>query len=507
MAKSLWLDHDPVTRFGPLEGAARFDVVVVGGGLTGLATAVLFSRAGRRVAVVEGRRIGAAATGNTTAKISLLQGTRISTLAKGNPQAVVDAYVEANREGQQWLLAYCRDRNVPFEFRAAITYATTAAGVKAARGEQDQALRAGLDVEWRADLDLPYPTRGGVVLGGQAQFDPMDVLAAMADDVTSRGGTIFEQTRVLDVDAGSDGCTVVTEHGDVAAAHVVLATGMPILDRGGFFARLEPQRSYAAAFDVPGPVPDGMFLSADPVTRSLRTAPADDRELLLVGGNGHIVGRHASPAALVQDLTAWTERHFPGARRTHWWSAQDYESVDGPPYVGPLLPGREQILVATGYDKWGMTNAVAAALALSGAVLDKEPPAWAHAFRSWRRNETAGVGCAAKLNGAVALHLAQGWLKVGLSGDGQHAPAEGQGRVERRGPRPVAVCTVNGQTHEVSAVCPHLQGLVTWNDAELSWDCPLHGSRFAATGEVLEGPAVTGLASLAAEPPAAASSG
>ena len=90
--------------------------------------------------------------------------------------------------------------------------------------------------------------------------------------------------------------------------------------------------------------------------------------------------------------------------------------------------------------------------------------------------------------------MAEGWLRAALAGDGEAAPAEGQGTVVRRGSRPVAVCTVNGQTQELSAVCPHLKGVVTWNDAELSWDCPLHGSRFSATGAVLEGPATTGLA-------------
>lgn len=465
---------------------------MVGAGLTGLVTSLLLARAGLSVAVVEGRRIGSGTTGNTTAKISLLQGTRLSTLAAKNPMETVRSYVEANREGMEWLLRYCAEHDIAVQRRPAFTYATTEQGEERARGELATALAAGLDVTWESELELPYATCGGVRLDDQAQFDPMTALGALVSDVQAHGGVFFETTRVRTVRRGAGTFTVVTEHGDIAARQVVLATGIPILDRGGYFARLEPLRSYAAAFSVPN-VPQGMYLSADSTTRSVRSAVTDDEELLLVGGNGHVVGRHPSPASLVDDLTRWTEEAFPGARRTHWWSAQDYESLDGLPYVGPLLPQRDTIFVATGYDKWGMTNAVAAGLSLSSQLLGGNTP-WGSDIRSWRLRELSGLGRAAKLNGSVAARMAEGWLRVALGSDGSATPpADGQGRVERRGTSPVAVCTVAGETREVSAVCPHLKGIVTWNDAELSWDCPLHGSRFSADGSVLEGPATVGL--------------
>ncbi|MGI8702686.1 MAG: FAD-dependent oxidoreductase [Nocardioidaceae bacterium] len=492
MARSLWLDRSTVPAFEPLDGSHRFDVVVVGAGLTGLVTALLLVRSGKSVAVVEGRTVGAGTTGNTTAKLSLLQGTRLSTMARKNPDGVVRSYVEGNAEGMQWLLRYCDEHGVAVQSRPAFTYATTASGEKSARAELAAAEQAGLHVTWDDDLELPYPTRGGVRLDAQAQFDPMDVLAALVADVTGHGATIYEHTRVRTVRSGKPDSVVVTDRGEITSGHVVLATGTPILDRGGYFARLEPQRSYAAAFTLPGDVPVGMYLSADSPTRSIRTAPSSDGELLLIGGNGHVVGRESSPAALVDDLTSWTQEAFPGAVRTHWWSAQDYESIDALPYVGPILPGQERILIATGYAKWGMTNAVASALALSSDILDGNMP-WADVLRSWRAHEIGGVPSGAKLNTVAGVRMAQGWLKTALARSSDEAPAEGQGRVERRGTEPVAVCTAHGTTHELSAVCPHLKGVVTWNDAELSWDCPLHGSRFAADGEVLEGPATVGL--------------
>lgn len=490
---SLWRDQTDLPRFGQVQAGAEYDVVVVGAGLTGLVTALLLARAGLSIAVVEGRRIGSGTTGNTTAKISLLQGTRLSTLARKNPMRTVRAYVEANLEGKEWLLRYCEEHSIEVQSRPAFTYATTAQGEEQARAELATASEAGLDVTWDSHLELPFATRGAVRLDDQAQFDPMVALGALVSDVQAHGGVFYERTRVRTVRQAAGSCTVVTEHGDLAARQVVLATGIPILDRGGYFARLEPLRSYAAAYSVPQDVPQGMYLSADSPTRSMRSVVADGEELVLVGGNGHVVGRHHSPASLVDDLNRWTEEAFPGARRTHWWSAQDYESLDGLPYVGPLLPRQGSIFVATGYDKWGMTNGVAAALALSSQLLGGDA-LWSSDLRSWRLRELSGLGRAAKLNGSVAAQMAEGWLRVALGSDESASPpAEGQGRVGRRGTSPVAVCTVAGETREVSAVCPHLKGIVTWNDAELSWDCPLHGSRFAPDGAVLEGPATVGL--------------
>ena len=284
---------------------------------------------------------------------------------------------------------------------------------------------------------------------------------------------------------------VVTDAGAVSADTVVLATGIPFLDRGGYFARLEPQRSYAQAFRVPGLIPTGMYLSADSPTRSIRSVPHEDGIRVLVGGNGHTVGRYQPTSDRVADLTEWTKRHFPGAELTHAWSAQDYRAVDDLPYVGPLLPWSENVLFASGFAKWGMTNAVAAALALSSRLLGGAT-SWAQAFESWSPHELKGVFDAAKANASVVVELGKGWLRPKASPTVQ--PGDGEGVVERSGLRPVAVCAVDGRTSRMSAVCTHLGGVVTWNDAERSWDCPLHGSRFSADGAVLEGPATRDLA-------------
>ena len=488
---SLWRDRLPAgpPAAGVVEG--HWDVVVIGAGITGLTTGLLLARAGRSVAVIEARQVGAGTTGGSTAKVSVLQGTQLSRIARRQSDAAVEQYVRANTEAQAWVDRYCADHGVALQKRPAYTYATTASGERAARHELAVAQRAGLPVAWVDTPELPFGTRGAVMLPDQSQLDPMELLGALAADFRSHGGTLVEGARVRHV-KGRGPVTVDTGTGTATADTVVVATNMPILDRGGFFARASAERSYCLAFSGAEPTVQGMYLSADAPTRSLRDTPGPAGPLLLVGGNGHGTGRSSSPQAKVDDLAAWTRRHFPGAELTHTWSAQDYVTSHALPFVGPLVPGRSDLLVAGGYAKWGMTNGVAAALALSSRLLGGHTD-WAAVLDSWSAAWLRGAPQAALLNAEVGWEMTRGWLAP-LTRPGGRVPAEGRGevRLDHVG-LPTGVSTVDGVVRRVPAVCPHLGGVLRWNDAEHSWDCPLHGSRFDKDGELLEGPATCGL--------------
>ena len=486
---SLWQDRHPRTVSEPRSVEGHAEVVVVGAGITGLTTALLLARAGRSVTILEAEYVGHGTTGRSTAKVSLLQGTQLSQVAKRHSAGVVGDYVEANAEGQAWIARFCADHGVAVQHRPAYTYAHSERGRRAVRRELTVARRAGLDVTWLDELDLPYPTAGGARLDDQLQLDPVELLDALAQQARAHGATVVEGARVLKVRSG-DRVTVETEAGTITADRLVVATNMPILDRGAFFAKAHPARSYGMAFRTSTPAVDGMYLSADAPSRSLRDTPSDDGHLLLVGGAGHTTGRGAPESTRLDELRQWTREHFPGATETHAWSAQDYVPIHALPYAGPLVPGHDEILMAGGYSKWGMTNGVAAALALSGQLLGGHQE-WAGVLRTWSTHELRGVVDGLRINGEVGFELGRGWLRP-LRPVGP--PEEGEGRVcfDHVG-APTAEATVEGRTTRVSAVCTHLGGVVRFNDAEHSWDCPLHGSRFDADGEVLEGPAVCGL--------------
>jgi glycine/D-amino acid oxidase-like deaminating enzyme len=488
---SLWLDRTTPVHDDPLSTDEVLDDLVVGAGLTGLVTALLLARAGRRVAVVEARTVGAVTTGNTTAKLSLLQGTHLSRILRHQSQRVAQAYVDGNREGAEWLLRFCDDHGVAVQRRPAVTYAASEEELSRARLEHGAARRLGLQVEWRDRLDTPFPSYGGTVLADQAQFDPMDVLQALVEQLRTHGGTLHQGRRVVGVSHGLPPESTLDDGSRLRSDHVVLATGTPFLDRGLYFAKLEPQRSYALAFRTDGvDVPEGLYLSAGPDVRSVRGVPADGRDLLLVGGSGHTVGRTRSEQEHVDALREWTAACFPGAVETHQWSAQDYASHDGIPYVGRLPRGRGRIHVATGYEKWGMSNAVAAARTISGEILDS-PPSWSRTL-GHRLTRPSGAASIAQTNAGVGIALLGGVARAASHAVPDH-PAEGIGDVGRDLPLPTGRSTRDGETCAVVGICTHLGGVLKWNDVEGTWDCPLHGSRFAADGTVLEGPATTSL--------------
>ena len=483
---ALWLDRAVPAFDTPLPEDGRFDDVVVGGGITGLTTGLLLARAGRKVGVIEAGRVGGLTTGHTTAKVSLLQGTKLSSMLQHTSRTVAEAYVEANTQGLAWLTRFCDDHDVDYQRRDAVTFAASPQEVSKVRQEHQAAESLGLEVRWEDRLPVPFPSHGGTVLGDQVQLDPVELVQALATQLRAHGGTIHEGLRVRSVSKTGRPELHLEDGSTVHAEHVVLATGAPILDRGLYFAKLEPQRSYLLAY-AGAEAPPGMYISAGSSSRSLRDVPDwEGSPMFLVGGSGHTVGRTRSEAEHVDELRAWAAKYFPRATETHAWSAQDYSTHDGVPHVGRLPRGLGHIYVATGYDKWGMTNGVAAGLALAGQMLGSRP-SWATTLQR-RVTRPRGAFEIARMNAGVAASAAAGYAAVaGPAVDDR--PEEGTGDVGRDGVVPTGTATVDGRTCKVAAICTHLGGPLKWNDQERSWDCLWHGSRFEPDGEVIEGPA------------------
>lgn len=483
---SMWEDRSRPAFPQPAPAPGSVDVLVVGGGLTGLTTALLLARAGVAVAVLEARRIGSGTTGASTAKVSLLQGTKLSRVRSRHPLRIARAYVEANREAQAWLREFCETHDVPFDLRPAATFAARAAEVSTVRDEYDALKSVALPVRWSDSLDVPFDTHGAVVLDDQLQLDPMDVVHRLAEQLLAHGGTLHEGHRVRSLSHGDVIEARLADGSTVTADRLVIATGAPTLTGWLTGAKVSAARSYLIALENARPVP-GMIISAGQPVRSLRTATsASGKEVLLVGGSGHAVGRTRSEARHLDELRTWAQQHFPGAVETHAWSAQDYGTPDELPVFGPSPGTSGRVHLASGYDKWGMTNAVAAARAISADLLGR-PPSWAETL--WERPASArSLLSLARLGLESGVNQTKSLVAAELHSLPDDVP-EGDGVVGRSGFRPAATSRVDGSGCTLSAVCTHLGGVLRWNDQEQSWDCPLHGSRFTPQGEVIEGPA------------------
>jgi len=483
---SLWVATTDPGEQPPLAGDDRADVVVVGAGITGLTTARLLVERGASVIVVDAGPVCAGATGYTTAKVTSLHGLVYTDLASRFDEERARIYGTANEAaiGEVARLVDHDGIDCGFERLAHVAYTTDPSRAGSVADEADLATRLGLPAARVVGTDLPFDVAAALRFDHQAQIHPRAYCLGLVRTITSAGGRVHAHTRARHI---SDG-RVVTDRGELLARSVVVATHLPIKEMGGYFARTVPLRSYALAVTVAGVRPRNMYFSIDQPTRSLRTSG----DHLIIGGEGHRVGEAHDTREHYRNLERWARQHFDVTAVTHRWSAQDWSAADGVPYIG-RMPGHDDVYVATAFKKWGMTHGTIAAMILSELIAGRGHP-WLKVYDATRIAAKQSLRGVATSNAGAARHLAADRLHRG--GAGAVASLQpGEGRVVHVSGRAIAACRDDGGAlRAVSAVCTHLGCLVSYNPAERSWDCPCHGSRFAANGTVLEGPAVDDLA-------------
>ena len=490
---SLWVGTTDPPGFHELHADTDADVVVVGAGIAGLTAAALLKEQGRRVVVIDAGPVAAGVTGYTTAKLTVLHGLIFDDLASAFGDEGARTYADANLAGMATVadLAVRHGIDCDLEWRPAYTYTTDPAMVDKVTAEVAAAQRIGLVAEFTTDTDLPYPVEAAIRVADQAQFHPRKYCIGLARAVDGGGSAVFERTRATSIDEEGDRCTVATDHGTLTAGYVIQATHLPFSDKGGFFARTHPMRSYALSARLDGPVPQGMYLSVDTPSRSVRSARMDGEEVVILGGEGHKVGQDPDTRERYAALEDWARQTFPVRSIDYRWSAQDYVPVDHVPFVGPVAPGSERILVATGFKKWGMSNGSAAGVMLADHIAGREN-AFAAFFDTNRLNPRQSLKELVKENANVVKRFVGDRLKTETRTVADLAPGEAAVLAQADG-RVAVYRDPEGAVHAVSPVCTHMGCTVTWNTAETTWDCPCHGSRFTCDGAVIQGPAVKDL--------------
>ena len=485
--RSYWIATSEVPARSALDADADADLAVIGGGITGLTAALLAAQGGARVILLEARHLATGTTGNTTAKVTTLHGLVYSELERRLGLDTARAYADLNRLGLDRVRSFATELAIDCDLDEmdAVTYSEEAGRRGDIEREVEVAQSVGLPASYTETVSLPYPVAAAVRFTGQALFHPRRYALGLAEALEAAGGRIHEATRVLGVDLDGDRCLVRTTRAVVRADRVIVATLLPIVDRMGLFARTAPSRSYALSAAAPHTSISAMYLSIDTPTRSARPHPDPAGTKLIITGEEHKTGQEPEADARYDRLEAFARERL-GAEPEHRWSAQDYRSSDGLPFIGRLDPRSDRILGATGFRKWGMTNGTAAGVLLAERALGREHPL-APTFDTTRLRPIAAAPTFARENLNVAVRFVGDRLrdKPDL---GSILP--GGGAVVRIHGRDVAAYRrEDGTVSAVSARCTHLGCLVTFNGAERSWDCPCHGSRFDTDGRVIEGPA------------------
>ncbi len=493
-AKSYWMATSPETEFPPLDGDGRVDVTVIGGGIAGITTAFLLKRAGLTVALIDAYRIVTGTTGHTTAKITSLHRLVYRDLIDRFGSAKAKQYADANQAGIETIASLVREYNIPcsFERKPAYTYAETEESRETVAAEADAARSLGLPAIFTEEVPLPGRAHGAVVLEDQAQFHPRNYLLLLAGHLPGEGSYVFEMTRALDIEERADGVTVRTDRGLLHSDYAVLATHNPIYDRpGAYYTRMTASRSYARGIRIDEPFPNGIFINAAGPVHSWRSQPAEGGELVIVTGAPHGTGTVTDTRAHYRDLEEYARSVYPVRSVDYRWSAQDYFTTDGVPCVGRIAEGHDRVCVATGFQKWGMAAGTAAGLILADLIRDRTN-SWAEVFDPLRFRDqpefpdrVRKILEAAGRRNEVATDRIDREIGEVSAGEGKVLDIDGQKVAVYRDDR--------GRVRTLDPTCMHMGCTVAWNNAEKSWDCPCHGSRYAADGRVIESPTVRSL--------------
>jgi glycine/D-amino acid oxidase-like deaminating enzyme/nitrite reductase/ring-hydroxylating ferredoxin subunit len=484
---SLWSATCVARTFDRLEADTDADVVVVGGGITGLTSAYLLASAGKRVVLLEARRLGRGVSHRSTAHLTEAVDARYMQIESDFGKEGARLVAESSRAAIEKVaeLAARVSTDPGLVRRTGYLFTERADHVERLVKEYEACGRAGVVVERLARAPLPFTTRIALAFPNQAQMNIQRYLVGLAGEASMLGVPIHEDSRVIAIEDGEP-CVVHLEHGpSVRAKHVFVATHAP-LNRVFLQTKIAAYRSYVVAFRD-AQIHDGLFWDTEDPYHYFSTYAIDDVPWLIVGGEDHKTGATKDTKACFDQLAVWAQARLPAERPMFAWSAQVEEPVDGLPFIGRNSVSKN-VFVATGFGGNGTTFGTIAAMIVTDAVLGRDN-AWADVYTATRVKPIGAATTYLRENVDFPMHLVSDHLHP-PEAKSLEAIRPGEGKTVRvRGERLAVYRDPDGAVHALSSVCTHLGCVVRFNQAEKTWDCPCHGSRFAVDGRVLDGPA------------------
>lgn len=489
VAQSYWEKTAESTAYPALEEDVNTDVLIVGGGITGVSCAYHLAKAGASVILLEADRLGCGTTGKSTGKVHVLHDALYARLCKMPGKETASKVARTQREAMEFVKHFTMGSEMSCGFAEsdACLFARTEQERQAVEDEFEALKTVGLDARFLFRPDFPPRNLCMTVQFGQVLIHPLRYVQALAADAVQQGAVLYEHTKVTKIHPGKTVEAFCENGRRVTAHHLIIGTQYPFFENfGAYFTRLYPRRSYGIAVQPEREWPAGSYISAGDPVRSIRTVMEDGKKILLVMGEGHTTGRDSGEKEGERHfdaLAAYAEELAGPFTLRARWSAQDYRTPDSIPYIGPSAP-HSNLYVATGFGKWGLSNGTLAGLLLTDWITTGKSARGAPYDPA--RLHLAGVATmAGELSGQVGAMVRSKASKPIRAED--ISPGEG-GVVLFEGKKAGAYRHPDGRLTILDITCTHMGCTLTWNSAEKSWDCPCHGGRFTAEGKQLEGP-------------------
>ncbi|MEX0779885.1 MAG: FAD-dependent oxidoreductase [Balneolales bacterium] len=493
-SNSFWTDNTSTRAdYHSLKGKVEADVAIIGGGITGMIAALQLTVAGKKVVILEADRIAGSTTGFSTGNLYVPLQTKYHKILSDFGKDTVEIIARSRMEAIDFVERTIRENVIDCQFhrRPWYMYTNNPQNVSIVQDEVKALKNAGMEIDFVEDMPLNVKYLKAAKMENQARFNPYKFVTELARILSQQGCLIYEYSPVVRYEE-NDVCTLFTRYGKAAAEYMIEATHIPkginMVD-----TLVYPHRSYVVAAQINEPYPDGNFWDMDKEPAhaiSSHGIKSDNLEMLMFAGNHHKTGQ--SDKLYMHhylEIEEFIDKTYPGAEIKYHWSAQHYTPADGVAYIGKGGMGSDKRYMATGFAADGLTYGVVAGIIISNMITGYDNP-WLAAYDSTRIKPISSSKEFVMENINVAMQYIKDYPRFGeVESFSEIDKLEGR-TLQLNGEKLAAYRDGEGEMHVHSAICPHMKCVINWNDAEKTWDCPCHGSRFSINGEVIEGPSL-----------------
>jgi glycine/D-amino acid oxidase-like deaminating enzyme/nitrite reductase/ring-hydroxylating ferredoxin subunit len=483
------------THYPELTQNMDVDVVVIGGGITGVTTALQLIQAGKKVAILEAKRMGGVTTGYSTGNLYVAVQPYFQNIVSKFNLETAKQIAHSRKFAIDYIEKNINDKKIDCQFFRRPWYLYTEEEEKISFLEKEIETFKKMEIQINETESLPVPLsfKKAAVMPDQARFNPLQYVISLAEYLSEKGCEIFENSRVLSIDEKNDRCELTTSKAKIKAKHCVIATHTPI---GVNLAQMytAPYRSYVVAVTLKDKnYPEGQFWNLKKPHYAVCThaITKNHPELLMVAGSHHKVGQDKDAESHFGHLEKFLRKNFSVDEIAYRWSAQHYHSADDVPYIGLASRFAKNSYIATGYFADGLVYGTLAGVVIADLILKKEN-ALSDVYQSNRCKPLASAGFLLREDTNVFWQYLKDFPFTTTSDIEKIKPGDGQ-VVVIEGEKYGVYRDEKNKLHTVSAVCTHMKCIVNFNNAEKTWDCPCHGSRFTTQGKVIEGPAIKDL--------------